>query len=158
MKNQFLIENLNQLAQVDTTWMDDVTFYENNRNWLDRSAKIALKILRTLRENKNKAHHPNSQKELADTMGVSPQYINKIAKGTENLTLETISRLENVLNVQLIELTNNYLITNTYEQIEFEGLFSFSSQQQIIEIMIMSQQEMANWSNQAGEYSYAMAA
>jgi transcriptional regulator with XRE-family HTH domain len=91
-------------------------------------------------------------------MGVSPQYINKIAKGTENLTLETISRLENVLNVQLIELTNNYLITNTYEQIEFEGLFSFSSQQQIIEIMIMSQQEMANWSNQAGEYSYAMAA
>jgi ribosome-binding protein aMBF1 (putative translation factor) len=36
-------------------------------------------------------------------MKVSPQQINKIVKGQENLTLETISKLEIALNIQLID-------------------------------------------------------
>lgn len=104
MKNQELIKNLDQIAQVDTTWIDDSIFYENNQEWLDRSAKIALKVLRTLRENRMASIYPGTQKELAEKMAVSPQQINKIAKGTENLTLETISRLEKALSIQLIEL------------------------------------------------------
>ncbi|MCF8226228.1 MAG: helix-turn-helix transcriptional regulator [Bacteroidales bacterium] len=45
-----------------------------------------------------------SQKKLAEDMGVSPQYINKVIKGKENLTLETISRIESVLGTTLIEV------------------------------------------------------
>jgi len=41
---------------------------------------------------------------LADKMEVSAQYINKIVKGSENLSLETISKLENALGIQLIEV------------------------------------------------------
>jgi transcriptional regulator with XRE-family HTH domain len=44
-----------------------------------------------------------SQKQLAENMKVSAQQINKIVKGKENLTLETISKLENALGIVLIE-------------------------------------------------------
>ena len=69
-----------------------------NKNWLDKSALIAIKILRAITDQKS------SQKELADKMGVSAQYINKIVKGSENLSLETISKLEVALGIQLIEI------------------------------------------------------
>lgn len=37
-------------------------------------------------------------------MGVSPQQISKIVKGNENLTLETIVKLEKCLGAKLIEV------------------------------------------------------
>jgi transcriptional regulator with XRE-family HTH domain len=45
-----------------------------------------------------------TQRKLAEEMGVSPQYINKVIKGKENLTLETISKIESVLGIILIEI------------------------------------------------------
>jgi transcriptional regulator with XRE-family HTH domain len=67
-----------------------------NRVWLRASQDIALKILDQL-ELLNW-----SQKDLAEKMGVSPQYINKIVKGKENLTLETLSHLQIVLEIPLL--------------------------------------------------------
>ena len=46
-----------------------------------------------------------TQRKLAEKMGVSPQYINKVVKGKENLTLETIAKIEDVLGITLIEVT-----------------------------------------------------
>ena len=46
-----------------------------------------------------------SQKELAERMGVSPQQVSKIVKGQENLTLETISKIEMVLGITIIGST-----------------------------------------------------
>ena len=43
------------------------------------------------------------QKDLAEKMGCSPQYISKILKGSENLTLETISKLEDCLDLDLVK-------------------------------------------------------
>lgn len=43
-----------------------------------------------------------SQKELASKMGVTPQYINKIVKGKENLSLKSISKIEEALEITLI--------------------------------------------------------
>ncbi|WP_409014460.1 MULTISPECIES: hypothetical protein [Dyadobacter] len=36
-------------------------------------------------------------------MGCSPQYIGKTLKGSENLTLQTICKMEKVLQIKLIE-------------------------------------------------------
>jgi transcriptional regulator with XRE-family HTH domain len=77
-----------------------------NHKWLMLSAKIAIKTLSALR---NKGI---SQKDLADKMNVSPQYINKIVKGQENLSLETITKLEAALGIQLIEIIG---FTNSVE-------------------------------------------
>ncbi len=37
-------------------------------------------------------------------MGVTPQYINKVVKGRENLSLETISKIEKALEISLVEV------------------------------------------------------
>ena len=47
---------------------------------------------------------PRRKKMLAEEMGVTPQYINKVVKGKENLTLETISKIEQVLGIILFEV------------------------------------------------------
>jgi len=38
-------------------------------------------------------------------IGVSTEYLNKILKGQENLSLETIAKLSEALNVELITFT-----------------------------------------------------
>jgi DNA-binding Xre family transcriptional regulator len=108
MKNKALIEKLNEIALIDNSWQEDVLFYDQNKQWLDRSAKIAIKILSTLRNNRKENRSPNNQKDLAELMGVSPQQVNKMVKGTENLTLETISKIEKALGIQLMEIIETY--------------------------------------------------
>lgn len=74
-----------------------------NREWLKKSASIAIAILRILRE------RGMSQKDFASLMNVSPQQVNKIVKGTENLSLQSISKIEQVLGIRLIqEVTPQY--------------------------------------------------
>ena len=36
-------------------------------------------------------------------MGCTPQYVSRLLKGEENLSLETISKLENALNVAILQ-------------------------------------------------------
>ncbi len=69
-----------------------------NKSWLKYSRKIALKINVFLKENKIK------QKELAEMLSVSPQQVSKIIKGRENLTLETIAKIEDCLHISLLDL------------------------------------------------------
>ena len=122
MKNHNLIDQLNKIAKVDNSWQDDVVYYEKNKIWLDYSAKIAVLILRTLRKNREKNIFPNSQKDLADIMRVSPQQVNKLVKGRENLTIETISRLSEALNISLFnfqtELQTNYKVQTVRTQMD----------------------------------------
>ena len=91
--------NLNKLDELTSKkasgWLEKANWRKENASWLDVSSKIALKILRALRE------RDLSQKDLAKKMGVSPQYINKILKGSENLSLETISTFGNALSIDL---------------------------------------------------------
>lgn len=47
------------------------------------------------------------QKELAEKMNCSLEFIETILKGSENLTLETICKLEKVLGISLIKINLN---------------------------------------------------
>jgi transcriptional regulator with XRE-family HTH domain len=42
-----------------------------------------------------------NQQKLADKMGTSQQYISKLCKGQENLTLKNIAQLEEVLGIEI---------------------------------------------------------
>ena len=55
-------------------------FRKENRAWLRMSQEIAMCLHYYLRNN------GMTQKEMADKMGVSPVYVNKLLKGGENLT------------------------------------------------------------------------
>lgn len=43
-----------------------------------------------------------TQKALAVKMNCSQQYISKVLKGRENLSLETLCKIENALNVRIL--------------------------------------------------------
>ncbi|QZE15010.1 helix-turn-helix domain-containing protein [Halosquirtibacter laminarini] len=101
-------------------WIDNATERQQNRAWKRRSFKIAVRVLQEIRAQKQS--NGMSQKMLAQHMGVSPQYINKLLKGNENLTLETISKIEEVLQISLIEVLSETTSTtvrtiNTFDNV-----------------------------------------
>lgn len=57
--------------------------------------------MRVLDEMENKGL---TQKEFAQRVGCSQQYISRILKGKENLSLETISKIEAALGVSILEI------------------------------------------------------
>ena len=93
-----LKEKLSKLtSDQSSTWKAKVKYRRENREWLKKSAAIAVRVLDALTEQNL------SQKELAERMNISPQQISKIVKGHENLTLETISNLELAVGIQIMD-------------------------------------------------------
>lgn len=98
MKTQNL-ENFQKLVSNEqSSWLDKFLYYKANKSWLDKSAMVAVNVLEAL---KAKGW---SQKDLAQEMKVSAQQVNKILKGQQNLTFETISKLEVALDISLMEI------------------------------------------------------
>ena len=64
--------------------------------WLKYSKIIALQVQSGMEEN------GLTQKQLAQRMGCSQQHVSALLKGSSNLTLETIARIEKALGVDLI--------------------------------------------------------
>lgn len=71
---------------------------KENKDWIKKSTRIAIKVNSAIKT------QSISQRQLAEKLNVSAQYVNKILKGSENLSLETISKLESALGIQLIEV------------------------------------------------------
>jgi transcriptional regulator with XRE-family HTH domain len=93
------LENFQKLVSNEQSgWLDKFLYYKANKSWLDKSAMVAVNVLEAL---KAKGW---SQKDLAQKMKVSAQQVNKILKGQQNLTFETISKLEAALEISLIEV------------------------------------------------------
>lgn len=98
MENTNLEKLKNLVVADDSNILEELKWRQSNRAWLEKSAEIGLKVLRILRERKM------SQTDLGKIMGLSPQYVSKIVKGTENLSLETITKIEIALRIQLINI------------------------------------------------------
>ena len=89
--------------EVKTKWRENAQWRRENRRWLRYSGFIALTVMNRLDQ------VGLSQKELAVKMHCSPQYISKLLKGSENLTLETISKLEESLDLDLVKSALSYV-------------------------------------------------
>ncbi len=101
MTNQGIKEKLSKhISNKSSKWLEKAKWHEDNEDWLNKSALIAIKILKSLR------NQSISQKDLAESIGVSPQYINKAVKGRENFSLETISKIEKALGITLISVSS----------------------------------------------------
>jgi transcriptional regulator with XRE-family HTH domain len=112
------LDKINQIASETSGWKEDAKARQANKAWTKRSFKIAVRILREIRV--QKPFNGMTQKKLAEDMGVSAQYINKVVKGKENLTLETISKIENILGISLIEVP----MVETSVQVKAEEFFN----------------------------------
>jgi transcriptional regulator with XRE-family HTH domain len=84
------------VSETDTKTAEKNAWRIANRHWLRVSQTIAFDILERLEA------LGWTQKALAEKMGVSPQYVNKIVKGSENLTLETIVTLQTILEIPIL--------------------------------------------------------
>ncbi len=97
------LEKIKKIAtSEDSSWFNEAKERQQNLGWRKRSFQIASHILIEIR--KQKPINGMTQKMLAEKMGVAPQYINKVVKGQENLTLETIAKFEEVLGITLIDI------------------------------------------------------
>lgn len=109
-----MTDNISKLKALsipaEEDWLKIADELEENESWLEKSAKIAVAVLSYLKENNM------TKQQLAMTMGVSPQYISRIVKGGENLSLETICKLEKALGVSLVEV-------KTPKTYSWEGLY-----------------------------------
>jgi ribosome-binding protein aMBF1 (putative translation factor) len=96
------IEKPNALARAISAqqWKESEGYKKANRSWLKKSADIALRVLDILDEKRM------SQNDLAGKLKVTRQQVSKMLKGQENLTLETISKLEEVLGIGLVKVLN----------------------------------------------------
>src|SRR5882762_4367953 len=81
-------------------WKESTNYKKENRGWLKKSVDVAIRILDVLDKRKM------SQNDLAGKLKVARQQVSKILKGQENLTLETISKLEEVLRIDLVKVLN----------------------------------------------------
>jgi|ADGO01.1.fsa_nt_gi antitoxin component HigA of HigAB toxin-antitoxin module len=92
-----IVKKLQELSEDHSAaWLEGAKWRDANHDWLIKSAVIAVRVLQALDEQQL------SQKDLAQRMGVTPQQISKIVKGKENLTLETIAKLEKALGIVII--------------------------------------------------------
>jgi DNA-binding phage protein len=80
-----------------SNWAIDADFRIKNRKWLRYSSYIARRVLAAIEDTENM-----NQKVLASKVGVSTQYINKVLKGQENLTLKTIATLSDAIGFELL--------------------------------------------------------
>lgn len=80
----------------DTQTAKEIQLRNANRKRLKESKRIAIKVLSALKEK------GISQKYLAELINVTPQYVSKLVKGKQNLTLDTIIILQDTLNIQIL--------------------------------------------------------
>lgn len=83
-------------SKTPSRWKEEAEYRIKNKAWLRYSQMIAMKMLDKME------HLGMTQKVLAERMGCSQQYISKILRGKENLSLETLSKIEDSLELQLV--------------------------------------------------------
>lgn len=83
-------------SQTPSTWREEAEWRRDNWSWLRHSQRIAVKVLLQMKQ------QGLTQKALAERMGCTQQYVSKILKGKENLSLDILTKLENALGFSLI--------------------------------------------------------
>ncbi len=84
-------------SETPSKWRENAEWCMANKSWLRYSQRIAMMMLDKMEE------IGLTQKALAERMGCSQQYISHVLKGSENLSIETISKIEAALQLKILE-------------------------------------------------------
>ena len=90
---EFLMKNQSDTA---SKWREEAEYRRRNARWLRYSAMIALQVRDRM------SQIGMTQVVLAEKLGCTQQHISMLLKGKNNLTLETISKLEEALDFDII--------------------------------------------------------
>lgn len=84
------------ISNEKSNWVQDANFRNDNRYWLAISKKVALKILKGIREQ-------NISKELLSyKTGIPMEILQTMLKGEYNYSIEEIGRIEKALNINIL--------------------------------------------------------
>jgi ribosome-binding protein aMBF1 (putative translation factor) len=78
-------------------WREKAEWRRANQDWLQYARTIAIQVALAMKEQKL------SQRQLAERLNCSPQYVSRLLKGEENMSLETICKLEKALDVSIMQ-------------------------------------------------------
>ncbi|MDE6644700.1 MAG: helix-turn-helix transcriptional regulator [Muribaculaceae bacterium] len=78
-------------------WRVAAASRKENKEWLRYSQSIAMMMLDKMEE------LGLTQNAVAQKMGCSQQYVSRVLKGTENLSIETIAKIEAALGLHILE-------------------------------------------------------
>ena len=84
-------------SDTPSKWREKAEWRNVNKSWLRYSQRIAMMMLDKMED------LGLTQKSLAELMGCSQQYVSRVLKGTENLSIETISKIESALDLEILE-------------------------------------------------------
>jgi len=88
--------------QIDTVLGLDVEAVENKgEKWMYYSQAIAATMSNRIEE------LGMTQRALAEKMNCTQQYVSKVLKGRENLSLETLCKIENALGIKILQVGIN---------------------------------------------------
>ena len=93
-KNIDLLEN--HQSKTPSKWRDEAVWRRENKAWLRHSQHIAVIVLSYMKQENI------TQRAMAERLNCTQQYVSKILRGTENMSLETITKLEMTIGKQLI--------------------------------------------------------
>ncbi len=96
MKQKTLEFLTNNQSETQSMWREEAQWRRDNWSWLRHSQKIAVRVLLRMKQ------LGLTQTALAERMNCTQQYISKILKGKENMSLDTLSKLESALGITLI--------------------------------------------------------
>ena len=84
--------------QIDKVLGLDVETVENKgEKWMCQSQAIAATMSNRMEE------LGMTQRVLAEKMNCTQQYVSKVLKGRENLSLETLCKIENTLGIKILQ-------------------------------------------------------
>lgn len=93
-------EIMNNLRKHQSTtpskWREKAEWRQENKSWLRHSQHIAMMMLDKMEE------LGLTQREVAERMGCSQQYVSRILKGHENLSIETMCKIEKALDLAIL--------------------------------------------------------
>lgn len=79
-----------------SNWREKAEYRRANKSWIRYSQHVAMLMLDKMEE------LGLNQRGLAERMGCTQQYVSKILKGQENLSIETICKIEDALEIELL--------------------------------------------------------
>ena len=94
-----IISNLKKhQSSTESEWQKNVEWRMKNKSWLCHSQRIAMMMLDQMEKlNINK-------EQLSKLLDSTQEYVSKILKGQENLTLETMAKIEQCLKIQIFNI------------------------------------------------------
>lgn len=85
-------------SESPSRFVEEANWRKENAGWLRWSQQLATTLIGYMQDNGLK------RSDLADRLGVSPQYVSRLLSGTENLSFKSIANIEDKLGISCMEI------------------------------------------------------